>query len=328
VTQNQIKELVFNLKTGRGRKIMGLNKPLQKPNLLIVFLLAVLCFSLISALQPTIVPSASALVTSSKIIGSQGSIDYGPSTITLKYETDFENIVKVDPHYLSLPILHRFTFADGYGNVWMEGLDRNSGITPHSGSRCVGMELTELDLSGGPRNEFNIVGLNSLVGQELFVSVWLYLPANWGLFDPNWNWYSIADPMFEQSSTYLPYWVIFIVNPPSYNIYIATRGLDGQLVTMAQTPPGSVVRDPPAYPLPLGRWFNLQYYVKHSSGSGVADGAVKIWIDGKVVCELSNVVTSGGDDWFTTPAKIYGSLVQSGMPYKIWVDDLEIYGLP
>jgi hypothetical protein len=275
------------------------------------------------------------LLSSSQTIVSQGSIVYGGDPIdpvdlgvTLKYGTDFENIVKVDPHYLSLPILHMFTFTDGYGSVWMEGLDRTGGPVPNSGSRCVGMELTKID-SSSPRNEFNIVGLDGLVGSKLFVSVWLYLPANWGLFDPGWNWYELANPMFTYGPTYLPYWSIHIVKPPSYCIDIDWRGLDSQGHLVLETPSGSVVQDPlNPYPLPRGRWFNLQYYVLRSSGSGVADGAVKVWIDGKVVCDLSGVVTNGGADWFTTVAKIYGSFVQSAMPYKIWVDDLSIYGTP
>jgi hypothetical protein len=268
------------------------------------------------------------LVSSSKTIGSQGSIGYGGG-LTLKYATDFENVVKTDEHRLSLPIDNWFEFqGEGGARMWIEGLDRiTPGITPHSGSRCIGMELT--DITKSSRNEFNILGLNSLVGQEIFVSVCLYLPADWGLFDPGWNWYEIANPMFSYGPSYLPYWAVHIVKPPSYCIDIDTRGLDGQIVTMVETPLGSVVQDPQnPYPLPIGKWFNLQYYVLRSSGSGVADGAVKVWIDGKVVCDLSGVVTKGGADWFTTVAKIYGSLVQSAMPYRIWVDNLSIYGAP
>ena len=295
----------------------------------VIVTLIFLLWSLFSPLQPTTVPSASALLSSSQTIVSQGSIVYvgGPADLILKYETDFENIVKVDPHYLSLPILHRFTFTDGYGSVWMEGLDRNSGIIPHGGSRCVGMELTEIDLSS-PRCEFNILDLNSFVGQEIFVSVWLYLPADWGLSSPDWNWYELANPMTSPyASNYAPYWALHIVNPPSYRMDVDMRDLTKQGYLMQETPLGSVVRDPPAYPLPRGRWFNLKYYVLRGSAGG-ADGAVKVWIDGKVVCDLSGVITSGGGDWGTCPADIYGSFVQSAMPYKIWVDDLSIYGAP
>jgi hypothetical protein len=256
-------------------------------------------------------------------VTSQGNIEYG---LTLKYATDFENIVKVDPHTLSLSISHRFNLGsdNSSASMWVEGLDRNSGITPHSGIRCIGMEITSI--VSDMRNEFNIVGLDSLVGSKLFVSVWLYLPANWSLQASGLNWYSLADPMFEYGPTYLPYWAIQICNPPSFNLAVDTRGLDGKMVSIASTNLGSVVRDPPAYPLPRGRWFNLEYYVLRSSARGVADGAVKVWIDGRVVCDLLGVVTSGGADWFTTPAKIYGLLVQAGMPYKLWVDDLAIYG--
>lgn len=252
----------------------------------------------------------------------------------LIYKTDFENIVKLSEDTSSIPIPHRFNTGSGIpcGSFWMEGLDRYSGITPHSGSRCVGMEVTDLTVSD-IRNEFNILDLTNLVGSELFVSVWLYLPANWGLFDPGWNWYALASPMFSPyDPTYLPYWELHIVKPPSYCMDIDTRGLDRVIHTIFETPLGSVVRDPPAYPLPRGRWFNLKYYVLRGSAGGAADGAVKVWIDDRVVCDLSGIVTGGhvvGENWGTCPADIYGSLTQVGMPYKLWVDDLEIWdGMP
>jgi hypothetical protein len=247
----------------------------------------------------------------------------------LIFKTDFENIVKTDPHHISLPIVHRFTFTDGYGSVWMEGLDRTGGPTPHSGSRCVGMELTAIDPSSA-RNEFNILDLNSLVGSELFVSVWLYLPADWGLFSTDWNWYELANPQTSPyAANYAPYWALHIVKPPLYCIDIDMRDHNNVLHTMAETPLGSVVRDPPPYPLPRGRWFNLEYYVRRGSTRTSTDGAVKVWIDGRIVCDFSNVQTGGGENWGTCPADIYGSLVESAMPYRIWVDDLEIWdGLP
>jgi hypothetical protein len=292
------------------------SKLIQRHSATIV-LLFLLLLSLFVGTNASAQFSSSASIAIHGTIASSGDRNLG---LELKYETDFEDIYKISPQTLSLPINHGFTFGP-YADMWVEGLDRNSSITPHSGSRCIGMEVT--NTSTNIRNEFNIVNLDSFVGSKLFVSVWLYLPSNWGLYDPNWNWYTLANPMMSQGPTYLPYWSVHVVNPSSYRIDI-----DASYSTspMLETPAGSVVQDPPAYPLPLGRWFNIQYYVLRSSASGLADGSIYVWIDGRVVCHLTNVITKSNEDYFTTIAKIYGSLVQEAMPYRQWVDDLQIYG--
>lgn len=97
---------------------------------------------------------------------------------TVVFKTDLENVVKSDATTLNIPVDNYFNFGGGAGaTMWMEGLDRQtSGITCHSGNRCVGMEITNVTMSR--RNQFSIVNLQNLVGQELFVSVWLYLPVD------------------------------------------------------------------------------------------------------------------------------------------------------
>ena len=48
--------------------------------------------------------------------------------------------------------------GDGGATMWMEGLDRKTpNINCHSGTRCVGMELT--DITKSRRNEFDIITL-------------------------------------------------------------------------------------------------------------------------------------------------------------------------
>jgi len=299
---------------------------MKKHNLESILILVLLCSTFLTLIDLARTKQAGASI----VLSFQGTISDGgiPDGLLLKYRTDFEDIMKVDDHHLSLPISHWFEYRSDGADFWMEGLDRNLAITPHSGTRCLGMEITAPPPSETPRNEFNILPLNSLVGDELFVSVWLYLPADWGLFDPSWNWYELVCPQISPySSNYYPGWTVHIVRDPDYRIDVDMRSTDLVQHTMEQTPSGSVVRDPPAYPLPKGRWFNVKYYVKRGSALTSPDGIMRIWIDDRIVCDLSNVITGGGQDWGTTPADIYGSLVQSAMPYRIWVDDLSIYGV-
>jgi hypothetical protein len=77
------------------------------------------------------------------------------------------------------------------------------------------------------------------------------------------------------------------------------------------------------FPLPRGRWFQVQYYVLRST----TNGKLKIWFDGILVSDRSGLQTKvSAEDWHTTPAKIYYDTTYDVFsPYRIWVDDLEIY---
>jgi hypothetical protein len=267
-------------------------------------------WSLFSALQPTIVPSASALLSSSQTIGSHGSIEYSPLGFTLKYGTDFENITVKNYQQISMPISHSFNLGavSGGASFWMEGLDRHSGITPHSGSRCVGMETTTSE-----RNEFNIDNIQNLVSPstEYYVLEWLYLPVGWQI--PATHWYSICGPFQGQSSPWLP---VSEVHPNNWG---GTNKIDldygGGPWTILDTVSGLP---------PIGEWFKLAYYVKLSTTQGI----IKIWINDIEILTATGIDTWGsvGRAMLATTAKIYGG---NGVgTLRLWVDDLAIYGAP
>jgi hypothetical protein len=176
------------------------------------------------------------------------------------------------------------------------------------------MELT--DIAKSRRNEFNIHGLENLVADELFVSVWLYLPASWGLHTTN-NWYSLGDQFFTDAPDYVPYSALLLYET---DITKNTFSLDFQTVTGSNKVTLGTISN---YPLPRGRWFNVQYYVYRHVTSGI----LKVWIDGALLFDIHNVSTKSPSisQWFTTPAKIYYDTSDTFSPYRLWVDDLEIY---
>jgi hypothetical protein len=230
------------------------------------------------------------------------------------YSTDFENVTKKDAHRLNMGIDNWFGFeGDGGATMWMEGLDRHTaGITCHSGSRCVGMELTNITKSR--RNEFNIMNLTDLVGNELFVSVWLHLPPDWQLHLSG-EWYEIINPFFTGPPTYLPYSSIHILENTTSEVF--DLGVDYTDNNVQRT-----LDYYSNFSLPRGRWFQVQYYVQRNS----TDGILRVWIDGKLLANITGLQTKGPSaDWFTTPAKIYYDTNDKASSYRIWVDDLEIY---
>jgi hypothetical protein len=213
--------------------------------------------------------------------------------------------------------------GDGGAAMWVEGLDRNTpGITCHGGKRCVGMELT--DITKSRRNQFSLSHLeqNPLLGNELFVSVWLYVPADWKLHlpPPSWNWYEIANPIITGGGTVPP-------TLPCNQIHINQPDGSKDVFNLAfQTGTGSskvTLKEIPNYSFHGGRWFNLQYYVFRDPTNGV----LKVWIDGTLLLDAGNLWTKDPSitEWYTTIAKIYYEDTDTFSPYTLWVDDLSIY---
>jgi hypothetical protein len=205
--------------------------------------------------------------------------------------------------------------GDGGAGMWVEGLDRRTpNISCHSGGRCIGMELT--DITKSRRNEFNIMHLKELVGDEILVSVWLYLPADWQLHLTDGNWYQMVNPYFTDGDPWAPYAGISVIQDtgsPVFHLNVNWRDDDQQQYYLD---------DYPNFSLPRGRWFQVQYYVLRSPTNGI----LKIWFDGNLVANHTGLKTEGTvDEWFTTIAKIYYDTSDTFSPYRIWVDDLEIY---
>jgi hypothetical protein len=227
------------------------------------------------------------------------------------YSTDFEDVTRTDANRLNMGINNSIVFqGDGGAAIWIEGLDR---VTPniqcHSGTRCLGMEL--FDITKSRRNEFNIEPLNSLAGDQIFVSVWLYLPSDWQTHTPSGtSWYSLAVLYYPASGVSTgPYGVIYIKQtPPSPNFIL-------QVVNVEPSTHPDYLYINNNFPLPRGRWFNLQYYVLRSA----TNGRVIVWLDGQLLVDASGYDNRGtSTDWLTTPAKIYyNENSNNTSPYRI-----------
>ncbi|GEM_PF-3226904 len=77
------------------------------------------------------------------------------------------------------------------------------------------------------------------------------------------------------------------------------------------------VQPPPA--LVAGKWFHIEWYYK----DGVSDGAIKIWIDGNLIWDLSGINTRGIDPDIQWAPVLYGTNVTPG--YLVaYVDDAAI----
>ena len=282
-----------------------------KLNLLLVTLV---CFSFFTTIY--LAQSQSSYVS----ILSHGVITYNDDQdLVLKYATDFEDAVKIADRELNLPIPHLFEFAanhqgDGDGNggarIWVEE------TFAHSGNKCIGMELFDITLSR--RNEFNILNIQELSGDEIFVSVWFWLPSDWELHSPTYNSYAIMTLFGQQGNPWCPYLELRIyqdIDQPIFDIGVMGRDINNEVVYYSRVE---------NFPLPRGRWFNTKYHiVTHPT-----EGAVKVWMDDQLVCDISGLVLPKvTGDYKITIAKIYHELSDT-TPHQLWVDDFEIWGKP
>jgi hypothetical protein len=182
------------------------------------------------------------------------------------------------------------------------------------------MEL--FNITKSRRDEFNIEPLNNLTGNQIFVSEWLYLPSNWQTYTPSGtSWYELADLYFPMSGvTAGPYGALYVKQtPPSSNFIL-------QVVNVVNDVNGThydYLYINNNFPLPRGRWFNLQYYVLRST----TNGRVIVWLNGQLLVDAKGYNNMGASaDWCTTPAKIYYNLSSNNTsPYYVWVDDLQIW---
>ncbi len=214
-----------------------------------------------------------------------------------------------------------FDFDGENVEVFMDdGTLKENSPTPHSGNRDVC-----LDVDSGYRNEFNLINMENLVDNELFISVWLYLPEDFQMSLSGENWLEIIDPLFTASPAYAPYFAVMVTKSTldsGYGLRLVQRDVNNVF---------SVLQEVSYFDLPVGRWFNLQYYVYRDATEGV----IKVWIDDparqndpileKNSLHMTNPEVGG---WFTTIAKIYHDILDESV-YRLWVDDLEVWnGLP
>lgn len=243
------------------------------------------------------------------------------STVKKVYSTDFETVTKKNEVTLDMGIENLFVFSDSTATMFMDdGSMRPNSPTPHSGNRMVGLEIT-----GGHRNEFNLMNMQNLVQKELFISVWLYLPSDFHMQMSKTNWFEIANPVIT-AETFSPYFALHInqkTEHPDFGLQLYYRDVNRDPY---------VLRDIPRIDLQRGRWFNLQYYIYHDSTEGV----IKIWFDDPMmqnqpIINVDGIAMSNPDSsaWYTTIAKIYHDPDDTHSPYRLWVDDLEVWnGMP
>jgi hypothetical protein len=235
------------------------------------------------------------------------------------FSTSFEDSVKTDANHLNLPVPHWFEFGDSDGGTNGDGAKMWVDTTlAHTGSKSIGLEV--FDINKSRRAEFDLMDMQKLTGDEGTISVWLYLPSDYGLHAPgiDWNWHEFF-VLYSERSTGYPYDNYLrltidqpVITTPSFNLSLGgRRPPNGTSYTYGTIKP---------FPLPRGRWFNVHSYLKRDPVAGAA----KIWVDNQLAFDKTGINTKDYSIWKTTIAKLYYETTDT-TDHKIWVDDLNIF---
>jgi hypothetical protein len=292
-------------------------------------------------------------------ISSQGIITYGGNNDGLVLKSDFENVTKNPDGTLNFydvggHLVQQYWDNSGAGTeIWIEGLDANrlpGGSTPYSGTRCLGLATTT---STAYRSQLDVYLMrckdannNPMITDEWYYNGWFFLPPNWSLNSTGWRWYEIGDPYQDivgNSGMYYPQMAVHILQPNHsvqvYDIELTERNPEG----LTQI---SVYHN---FPLPLGRWFKVEWYV-HCDTSSTLDGSgnlvpnndsiIRVWMDGIKVIDSHGtdfskpLIKSGMTGYlgvstptenYITVSKVYYGESPEPQPKQIWVDDIELW---
>lgn len=241
-----------------------------------------------------------------------------PASFFQVYQTGFEDVRKKDPHQLEWDFPHWFEYAamhaedggkgkgEGGARMWVET------NRARSGQQSIGLELFDIERSR--RSEF-VLFPDGRLGSEYWVSYWLCLPEDSGLFEPtiDLDWYEIGQLYCSAGG---PYAAIHISNPDAkqeyFDVTLCGRHQDHSAFTAGSK----------RMKLPKGKWFRILTYVKRDR----ANGAIKLWFDGHLIGEKAGFPTMNTctEKFTISVAKVYherGVKVR----HKLWVDDLTLY---
>lgn len=241
-------------------------------------------------------------------------------------QTDFEGTRFTDPHRLDLPLKNWFEFAarhredGGKGSGEGGASARIAEGEGRDGGRALALEVS--DITKSRRAEFN-VWPPADTANEFSVSVWLKLPEDFALRAPgiDWNWMEfcvLGSELIESPRGRRWSYLRLTIDHPDPDrpvFHLALGGRRGN--DHAQYLLGKV-ND---FPLPRGRWFNVHYCLKRNPSAG----AVKVWVDGRLIFDLRDIpTTEAGTDFKISPAKLYYERTDTH-PKEMLVDDLTIW---
>jgi hypothetical protein len=287
---------------------------MRKFNLAIVVLVSLVGSGLITSAYP--------VISSSKSLATQGNIDYNnghiPPGLALLYSTDFETVTVTDSHHISISIKHFFNYGPPSSPFWMEGYDQFNGITPHSGTRALGLARVNIE-----RNEFILWNWQWDFSNTWYIREWLHFPSDWSIPSGGWEvLFGFGDAKYPPGYPWIGVSAEPTSTPGTFTIYASGSGFYNNY----NGPFGTPVK----FALPRGQWSEWEFYVDRGTAN-VANGQLKLWVNGILVLDSGAILpakssANSGATLDIYPSDLYGrDSYYNPFNETRWIDDLEIY---
>jgi len=153
---------------------------------------------------------------------------------------------------------------------------------PRSGQYAAEFSVTTADMM---RNQARCVR-QGVFPAEAYYGAWYYIPALASLDDPVdslWNLFHFQGGDVSTDGL----WDVSLVNGTSGDLELLVYDFMKPAVRKQAQP----------IPIPIGAWFHIEFYLKRRSD---ATGAIKLYQDGQLLIEASNIVTddSAWSQWY------------------------------
>jgi len=234
------------------------------------------------------------------------------------YKTDFRGVVKRDDNRLEILDLPHWCEFGGSGGASMF-VERGFA---HSGDTCIGQRMW--DATKSRRNEFDIWPEDLVGTGDFSMSAWVLLPKDYGLHIGaiDWGWHEVFGLASENLGASGLFYLRLLLQQPDISRPVWNMILGGRTPRAGGEGPQFVRAKTDRFPLQRGEWFHVHYWMTRKASGG----AVKLWIDGQLIFDVSAKQTSYGGPLMVTPSKLYFEIAETAThEHQIWMDDLKLY---
>jgi hypothetical protein len=295
-------------------KIMLLFETFKKKNVRHKIIVWLTVFSL--TLFALAIPNANAVTVSSNLNASGTIVYLIPGNLSLKWSTGFESATATSTTLNGIGISNYIAIeGTGTASIWIE---TGSQITPHSGTRALGMQAG----NGDYRCELDLLqnALGCSNSDAIYVDEWIYLPSTFTVTNsPYGGYYDLFQFEGQYSSGCYPIFSFMIGTQNSDGTFPII--LYGRDYTGAQMGNEGVLQEMYShFNLPRGQWFHFQWYNTISTS-----GIIQAWINGQQVINATNInTTTHGTQWYINTDIYFNH--DDLTTHKMWIDDITVYG--
>lgn len=189
----------------------------------------------------------------------------------------------------------------------------------HTGKRS--LYMAQNVVNGDAQNRLQFYGSDDEFGHEIITRRWYYFPDYNKMLNAEFDDTSVAGTREFGVDGKQDFSIPLYIIRNKRKLLWRVAGVDydaGKLWSQWTKRPRGFIVDNLHAPVPIGKWFHLEIYVKRHP----TDGIVQVWLDGCQIFDIKGVRTKGpGSKWFTKIADYDGT-----KPGHLWVDDVEVYG--